>query len=225
MESQKKQECLDLVKSRKSCHLCEGLTNPSAFPDFDKDEIGAWSLWQNGLDADILLVGQDWGGVDYFTGHHGVDEDKNPTNKNLTRLFQSIGISVEGPETGKKNPRLFFTNAILCLKPGGLTTPIEKNYATVCSSKFLKPLIDLIEPKVVIGLGTFAYESIAASYDLPILPFMKAVENPDGFLIGKSSRLFPVYHCGAHGWNINRKGPVQIEDWRKIGENLKSGIR
>ena len=214
---------IDLVNKRKRCNLCEGLKNPSDFPDYDIAEIGAWSLWQNGLDADLLLVGQDWGGIDYFKQHKGRDVGENPTNKNLVTLFHSLGIPIEGPESGKKNSRLFFTNAILCLKEGGLTTPVEQQFATVCCSVFLKPLIDLMHPKVVIALGKFAYESIAVSYNLRVLPFRDAVENIDGFQIGKNSRLFPVYHCGARGWNINRKGPVQLEDWKKIGRYLASG--
>ena len=220
MNIQKKKNYTTLVKKRKDCNLCNDLCNPSEFPQFDTSEIGPWSLWHNDLDADVLLVGQDWGGVDYFIKHKGRDEDSNPTNNNLVTLFRSIGISIEGPESGKKNSRLFFTNIILCLKKGGLTSPIQQKYATRCCSHFLVQLIDIIRPRVVIALGKFAYESIVKSYNLKIFPFRDAVECLEGFQIRKNIRLFPVYHCGARGWNINRKGPMQIEDWGKIKKYL-----
>lgn len=222
MESIKQAAYRELVEKRKCCTYCgEKLTNPSHFPEFDTYEIGPWSIWQNSLDADVLLVGQDWGGVDYFTRHKGRDEDANPTNRNLMTLFGSINIPVSGPESGKRNPRLFFNNVILCMKEGGLTNPLEKKYAPACCSRFLKPLINLIEPRVVIALGTFAYEAIAESYGVVRVPFREAVERPAGFRLNPRSWMFPVFHCGAHGWNINRKGPLQIEDWKKIGKYLE----
>lgn len=61
----KRERCQALVQKRKQCRLCRGVTNCSEFPQ-DSDQIGPWSLWHGDLDADILLVGQDWGDVDLF---------------------------------------------------------------------------------------------------------------------------------------------------------------
>jgi len=195
--------------------------NPSKFQKYDSNEIGPWSLWQGGLDADILLVGQDWGGIDYFLKHEGIDEDRNDTNKHLVTLFNSIGIFMEGPESLLKNDKLFFTNAILCLKKGGLTTPVEQKYAEICCRNFLKSLISIIHPKVVITLGTFAYESIVQSYNLKYPPLKQAIHVETGFILESGIRLFPVYHCGYWGWKRNRKEPLQIQDWKKIGNYLE----
>jgi hypothetical protein len=52
-----------LVNERKECHACSGLTNPEACGNssFDSDHVGPMSLWQGNLDADLMIVGQDWG--------------------------------------------------------------------------------------------------------------------------------------------------------------------
>src|SRR5437588_7043510 len=57
-----------LVKARKACHACTGVTNGSAIEGgvYDCDEVGAWSLWQGNLNAQVIVVGQDWGDVDWF---------------------------------------------------------------------------------------------------------------------------------------------------------------
>jgi len=212
----------DLVNKRKSCQLCTKLKNPSTFLKYDSNEIGSWSLWQGGLDADILLVGQDWGGVDYFLKHYGMDEDRNDTNKHLVTLFNSIGLFIEGPESPIKNDKLFFTNVILCLKSGGLTTPVEQKYAQICCEQYLKSLISIIHPKVVIALGTFAFESIVQCYNLNCPPLKDAINVENGFTLESGIRLFPVHHCGYWGWNKNRKDPMQIQDWKKIGDYLIS---
>lgn len=217
---EKEEAYRELVKQRKQCCLCEGLTNPSQISEYDSDEIGPWSLWQGSLDAKILLVGQDWGDVRYFKKRGGIDEDNNPTNRNLGDLFQSIEIPLEGPESPIKNGGLFFTNVILCLKKGGLSAPVEEKHALSCGKHYLKPLVSIINPKVVIALGEKAYRSVCACYGLKPAPFKDAVMVEHGFPLTLECRLFPVYHCGARGWNINRKGPLQIQDWEKIGSYL-----
>ena len=56
--------------------------------DFDKEEeLNAWSRWQGDLNADILVIGQDWGGEQCYREQEGKDSDKDNTNKNLIKLF------------------------------------------------------------------------------------------------------------------------------------------
>src|ERR671934_56333 len=58
----------ELVQLRKACHACKGLTNGSSIVRgvYDCDEIGPWSLWQGKLNAELMVVAQDWGDVDWF---------------------------------------------------------------------------------------------------------------------------------------------------------------
>jgi uracil-DNA glycosylase len=65
-----------------------------------------------------------------------------------------------------------------------------------------------------------AYKSIVASYHLNVLPSHDAVECPEGFQIWENIRLFPVYHCGARGWNITTKRTYAEKDWEKIRKDL-----
>jgi hypothetical protein len=52
------------------------------------------------------------------------------------------------------------------------------------------------------------------------MKFIDAVSLKEGFVLQKKTRLFPVFHCGTYGWNINRKNTHQFEDWKKIGAYL-----
>ena len=65
----------ELVLSRKSCALCQGLVNPSQIRDglFDSAEIGPRSQWQGNLCSEVMLVAQDWGSVENFEKQKGVD--------------------------------------------------------------------------------------------------------------------------------------------------------
>jgi hypothetical protein len=57
-----------LVAARKVYYVCEsrGLTNPATMPDFDSDRIGPYSRWQGKLDAELMVVAQDFADVDTF---------------------------------------------------------------------------------------------------------------------------------------------------------------
>jgi uracil-DNA glycosylase len=94
----KQRQYRDLVKKRNACRLCIGLTNPAdvALERYDSDEIGPWSRLHGDLDAQLMIVGQDWGDVRYFNDNKGLDRLDNPTMCNLEKLLSHIGISVSG---------------------------------------------------------------------------------------------------------------------------------
>jgi DNA polymerase len=118
-----------LVAQRKACRKCTGLENPAAVDDgrYDSDHIGPWSLWQGSLGARLMVVGQDWGDTRYFRKYSGREGPRNPTNETLRRLLQSIGMDIPPPEDHPENPRIFLTNAILCLKADGLQGPVRRD--------------------------------------------------------------------------------------------------
>lgn len=78
------------------------------------NEVNLWSYWQGGinnLDADILLVGQDWGNFrdskyqELVRSIKSSNKDssncfkypfeKNPTDNNLCKLFAELGDSYQ----------------------------------------------------------------------------------------------------------------------------------
>ena len=210
----------ELVGKRKLCSKCRGLYNPHCINGgkWDSEEIGPWSLWQGNLDAEVLVVGQDWGDISYFTKWRGRDEPfNNPTNENLQELLKIIGIEIRKPLEPQDNI-VFFTNVILCLKDGGLQGTVKNEWFKNCSQAFFLPLIDIISPKVIVSLGKKVSESIfdlyGVSYSKNIV-FSKTLKNAP-YQLSNSTVLFPVYHCGARGVNINRPMLKQKQDWSKI---------
>ncbi len=114
----KHQQYDGLVARRKKCRVCVGLCNPNVkeLRHFDSDQIGPWTRLHGDLDARLMVVGQDWGDVNYFVSNDGLDKLNNPTMKNLELLLNSIGICVSLTSYNNSTVGLFLTNAILCLK-------------------------------------------------------------------------------------------------------------
>ncbi len=213
-----------LVRERKSCRLCQGLTNPSGVEGgvWDSGQIGPWSQWQGNLNAALLLVGQDWGDTRYFLRYRGLEGPGNPTNNTLIKLLGSIGISIGQPSSGEGQNRAFFTNAILCLKEGGLQGTVQRDWFCNCAP-YLRQQIDLVGPRVVVGLGRMAFNGVLQAYRLEPHSFRIAVRDPDGLRLPNGSLLFAVYHCGARILNTHRPFQDQLRDWQRIRAVLDEG--
>ncbi len=218
----KREEYQRLVDLRKSCNVCEGLENPSRVANgvFDSSEIGPWSRWQGNLASPILLVAQDWGHVGNFIKQKGVDNNST-TNKMLKSLLEIAGISVSLPLDENVPQSLFCTNAILCLKKGGDQAQVYSNWYRNCGPRFLKPLIEIVKPRVVICIGQRAHETVMTSYSQKPLPFRHAVDEHAPVILDNGIAVFAVYHCGRRILNTHRKPEQQQSDWKEIGTWLE----
>ena len=147
------------------------------------NEVNLWSYWQGGinnLDADILLVGQDWGNFDdknyneiirsitaseddsNSTTHYPYE--KNPTDKNLCRLFDVLGDSFNIKEYN--NPKVFFSNFVLCYRKNTrISGGFRQRWARNCSEYFLR-LVSIIQPKVIICLGRSVFDAVIKALNL-----------------------------------------------------------
>jgi uracil-DNA glycosylase len=219
----KRTKYLELVATRKQCCHCRELKNPAvcAGGKYDSDEIGPWTRWQGALDADLMVIGQDWGDVAYFTSHRGLDEARNPTNRRLRELLAIAGYEIGevGAETGRGS--IFLTNAILCLKSGGLGGPVKSAWFAECGSRFLRPQVELVRPRAVIALGEQAYRAICRAFHVRVQPFRTAVESEQMVELSPGIRLFSVYHCSSRVLAATRRWEEQQADWRRIGNALR----
>lgn len=208
----------ELVRQRKACDLCQAcngrmLHNPSRIKDgkYDKhNHIGPWSAWKGDLNAQIVVVGKDWYSVKSFIEQEGVSDPDSTTNKNLITLLESIGVD---PQKDK----LFFTNAVLCLKDGPNDAPLIRKWLKNCASRFLRPLLDLIEPKIVITLGDDALYAVTHAYNVKgIERVSDVIEQKEPIYLTENMKWFPVYHCGRQG--VNSKGGLgaHIKHWARI---------
>jgi uracil-DNA glycosylase len=206
--------------------------------------INLWAHWQGNLNAKILLIGQDWGRLDgdeeaeYYrqrnpyliTDRHS--KEYSPTDNNLRTLFlEAFHIDILEP-----SDYLFFTNSIQCYKTGSLSNKTNDNWYRICNKEYVKRLIGIIKPKVIIPVGTKALNGLRMCGDF-YNPENKMVSNTyfkqkfvdiveSGHLKLKISienqttevMVYPVFHYGVLSCNLNRKFEKQLEDWRKIAK-------
>jgi DNA polymerase len=221
----KQERYSELVEKRKQCRLCEslGLTNPSVCVDGAYDNtghIGPWTQWQGNLDAKLMVIAQDWGGKEYYVEHKGLEEDINITNRRICELLASVGVNIELPRKPQSERPLFFTNSVLCLRPGRLTGPIKSRWFDNCSREFLRPQVELVNPRVIVTLGLKAYRSLLMAYEMPHKTLMREAVQETVRLPG-GQMLVPVYHPGNNGTR-SRSFENQKSDWQRVKRAIKA---
>ena len=212
---------LDLVAKRKECHLCAeiGLTNPSKVlrrKFDDKGHIGPWTQWQGNLDAELMVVGQDWGGIDYYVENKGADEEKNETNQRICELLESVDVRIALPKQPQPTRSLFFTNSVLCLRPRTLTGGYVRSRCFTNCRPFLRSQVELVRPRVVVTLGLKAFRSLVLSFGMRPQS-KKSMKEAVLEVIRLTDRttLVPVFHPGKRG-TISRNKEKQKEDWKRV---------
>lgn len=218
----------ELVRRRKAHQFPDGLLNPSRICDgrYDTDHLSPWSRWQGDLNADVVVVGQDWGDERYFMRNQGLDDDREQTCTNLREMAGAAGWDLGTPHA--PNPqRLFFTNAVLGVRAeAGKSGAVRKDWMED-SLPFLVDLLDLIQPLAVVSLGLAAgracrlalLESLPIAAEVPRNSTMRRLHALGSVRSHGKPVWFPFYHCSLRGM-LNRGREMQCDDWASLGKWL-----
>lgn len=220
----------ELVAERKNCFDCPKLTNPSQYPHLDSNHIGPYSRWQGNLNAQLLVVGKDSSDIDTYLNFGGdwpgagVD-----TNIRLVELMNATGFQISLPQRDATDDRYFFTNAVLCLKPKNprkkrsMRGEVDAAYFRNCGNRFLRPTIELIQPRAVVTLGEDALNATLSAFQLSrVGSFTAILDRGDAFDLPCASRLFPMCHPNSTVRNTHRPLETQLRDWHRVAEWLNA---
>jgi len=122
-------------------------------------------------DADLMFVGEAPGGDEDIQGIPFVGR----AGQLLTKIIEAIGL---------KREDVYIANVIKCRPPGNRNP--EQDEVETCEP-FLFQQIDIIKPKVVVALGTFAARALLRTLD-PISRLRGRVYDYRG------AKLIPTFH-------------------------------
>ena len=229
-----------LVEDVSICHICERLVtlphiqnsecleNDDHGLDTDRPYINRWNLWQGNLDADIMVIGQDYGqkedGVAIEVCSYA--DSTNHTDRKLRELIEcAFDKSID-------EMPLFFTNMANCYRKKRTSGGMHSGWLPICANKYMERLIRIVRPKIIIVLGRSAFEALHCMDELSVkcLDPIKSGKESYAEMIQHRYQIdlgdekidvFPVYHPGANS-QINRAFEQQLEDWKKISKYYKS---
>lgn len=213
---------LHLARLRQSTRL-DGYASIGDFHDgiFECDHVSPWTKSGCNVDAEIMIVGQDWSSSD------ALDRDppdlhsaalgfspKFPTNSNLDDLLER--------HFGLKRADCYLTNLFPYIKRGKASAQIPLKDLVASARRFTLPEVQIVSPRLVICLGLGTFVALMRAIGLKGSPRMaQAVNSPFEF-------AGAVVHCVAHtgALGMNNRGRGQVErDWQQLATSLSLNRR
>ena len=148
-------------------------------------------------DADLMFVGEGPGFEEDRSGRPFVGR----AGQLLTKIIEAMGL---------KREDVYIGNVIKCRPPNNRNP--ESDEIETCMP-FLEKQIEIIQPKVIVCLGTFAAQTLLNT-DEKISKLRGKLFEQDGI------QIIPTYHPAFLLRNSNMKRPVW-DDMKKVMEVLK----
>ena len=176
----------------KQCDLSKTRTNPV--------------VGEGSLDADLFFIGEA----------PGFNEDKlgrpfvGRAGAVLDELLNSIGL---------KRADIFIANILKCRPPNNRNP--AKSEISFCTP-YLERQLEIVNPKIIIPMGSFSSAYIFSKYDLP---FTK-ISEVHGKLFTKKTlystiQIIPMYHPAVATYNPN-KISVLLDDIKQVKQYIVS---
>lgn len=193
-------EFIKLSETAQNCRCCEAMC----------DKTAVLSELNGNLNPKALFIAE-------APGRQGADRTRKPfsgdkSGANFQVLLDSIDL---------KREEIFITNTVLCSprsETGANRKPSKKEIKN-CAD-FLEKTVRLIDPKVIVTLGSVALEAL------------KSIEYHQIMLRSGAGKIFrwngrflvPLYHPSPQVVASHRRLPEQVEDFRSVGEAIQGNL-
>ena len=216
----KKTQLLELGKLRRSArwpgYKCIGDYHDGAY---ESDFVSPYTKTAGNINADIMVILQDWWSDDGMSGPLNEDSAKLGycrwvvTNQNLKQLLSDhFEVGLE---------QVYGTNLFPFIKLGKKNSSIKSSDMTRAAREFALPQIRIVNPRLVISIGIETFNALRKACELPTCDTTSdAIDSP--FEIG-STRVWCQSHTGQLGRNNRNKGGVDrvSDDWKKMNRDFK----
>jgi hypothetical protein len=187
---------------------------------YECDHVSPYTKSASNMDADVMLVLQDWASSEYFERHDGVISDlvelgydsSVDTNNNLKRLLKTH-LNLDLQDT-------YATNLMPFIKQGGMSASIPMKVLVNAATEFALPQVKIVQPKIVVCFGLQAFNATRRACS------EQKVNNIDdainSYFTYELSTVFCQAHPGRLGQNNRNRGGVDRVsiDWKKMVEYL-----
>jgi uracil-DNA glycosylase family 4 len=161
-------------------------------------------------DKRVMFIGE-------APGRKGADRTRIPfsgdqSGVNFDRFLQSIGLGRE---------EIFITSAALCnprTESGANRRPTQKEIANC--SEFLRRTIEIIDPSVIVTLGSVALEALKRIH----YHEFNLKESAAKIHTWGNRVLVPIYHPSPQVLASHRREAQQLQDYRVVAQALKQTI-
>lgn len=197
MRTRKSENFSQLVFAATSCTRCPAMC----------DRTAVLSTLNGPLGARVMFIGE-------APGRKGADRTRVPfsgdqSGKNFDRFLTSIGLTRE---------KIFITSAALCnpRTDSGANRKPTKSEVANCS-QFLRRAIEIVDPRVVVTLGSVALEALKNIewHELNLKESSGTIHDWAGRL------LVPIYHPSPQVLASHRREAAQLQDYKVVVQAIE----
>ncbi|UDL87274.1 hypothetical protein LGH82_18955 [Mesorhizobium sp. PAMC28654] len=195
-------------------HRCFGDFHDGAYDR--QDYVVPWTISAHNYDSDVMIIGQDWNSEANLAGPFDPDQQQFgqkpdlPTNRNLRRLLlEHLGMRFE---------QTYATDLFVFAKPGNMDSRISRAHLAYCAETYCRPQIDIVNPLVVICLGSATYNTLRRAEGLPRLTLTEALKERFPY---RNSEIFAVTHTGGRTFNAAGGFEGVRLQWERIANRLQ----
>ena len=159
------------------------------------------------ISARIIFIGE-------APGRKGADVTRVPfsgdqSGKNFDRFLASIGL---------RRDDIFITSAAMCnpRSESGANRKPSRSELTNCSY-FLRQIVGIVDPEVVVTLGSVALDALKAieAHDLSLKDSAAKIHNWNGRV------LVPIYHPSPQVLASHRREKEQLRDYQMVARAIE----
>ncbi|MEP6900524.1 MAG: uracil-DNA glycosylase [Actinomycetota bacterium] len=197
MQDYKLKEFLKLAETARKCSRCEAMC----------ERVAVLSELNGNISPKVFFIAE-------APGRQGGDRTRKPfsgdkSGANFQKFLDSINL---------KREEIFITNTVLCSprSASGANRKPSKKEIKNCAEN-LEKTINLINPKIIVTLGSVALEA------LKTIEYHQITLKADaGCIFQWNERvLIPLYHPSPQVIASRRRMPEQIEDFKSVAEAMQ----
>ncbi|QAU48718.1 uracil-DNA glycosylase family protein [Bradyrhizobium guangzhouense] len=188
---------------------------------WDFDFVVPWTKSACDLDADLMIIGQDWASDDYLRRNDDAKQRADravtgqdahlATNQNLKRLLaQHFGLCFS---------QTYATNVLVYIKPGKMSSNVPMRDLRACALAYTLPQLDIVKPRMALCLGAKTFNSVRSALGFAPLPWRHACLPSAHTRIGPTE-LYGVPHTGS--WGTKNAGGDEAIDliWTNLARRF-----
>ena len=190
---------------------------------FDKHGLVVpWTISAHNYDAEVMIIGQDWASEAFLENDRcrfvtiSGQTPCLPTNYNL-KILLMMHLNLRFEDT-------YATDLFVFVKPGGMNEGIAERDLKYCAMKYALPQIDIIRPRVVMCLGSSAYNALRRTLGIEYRKLRDQWDKHGRWdeLKYKDVDIIGVTHTGAQGINLagGLEGPEITRQWQFVASRL-----
>ncbi len=196
-QDKKLEAFLKLAEKAQNCRICEAMC----------DKTAVLSELNGNLNPKVFFIAE-------APGRQGADRTRKPfsgdqSGANFQTFLDSINLRRE---------EIFITNTVLCSprSASGANRQPSKKEIKNCA-EYLEKTINLINPKIIVTLGSVALEA------LKTIEYHQITLKADAGCIFRWNEriLIPLYHPSPQVIASRRRMPEQLEDFKSVAEALE----